>query len=635
MQSSRKGKFQIKAAKQIEETNQLWKVSLSVIFLSWGWFFLTNIYISYERSFEDGLGALIGGLAINNIGFFQLNTMDILSVLEYDENNDQNHKISANNDGVLTRKGNKNGSSTSSWNKMSSSGIIVKEFISIVEKDMVLASVSINKKLPEEHVSRESEESVQTSDSFCRAKEKDQNAAGEHQELRSKLVKNDAKGIKSSRVVPSLGEYKKKTITAKEKLYGTSQAGSVKNRIEPGGKEYNYASSSKGAKVLDFNKESKGASNVLSKDKDKYLRNPCSAGAKHVVIELSEETLVITIEIGNFEHYSSNLKEFELLSSLTYPTDSWVKIGNFTAANVKHKQRFVIPEPKWGRYLKLNLLTHYGSEFYCTLSVLQVFGVDAVETMLEDLISVQDGLHRFESEEQTTISEHSLPMSEATTDAHDDVYTKILSEIYYATSKMEQHHDSMKNGAAESVTETRLSQNGRMPGDAVLKILIEKVRSLDVNYAVFERYLEDLSNRHAEIFKDIDSEIHGKDLALDKIRREVQMLQSNQEAFKRNIIDLLDWKLRSSLQFDILFNSNSILRSQFDKIGENQVDMENQMIMVMIIISLNFGCFAVIKIVTDILKGICGMSQILGRMNSSWMMSFVCSTIVAFLIVLY
>ncbi|KMZ63186.1 hypothetical protein ZOSMA_41G00290, partial [Zostera marina] len=86
----------------------------------------------YERSFEDGLGALIGGLAINNIEFFQLNTMDILSVLEYDENNDQNHKISANNDGVLTRKGNKNGSSTSSWNKMSSSGIIVKEFISIV-----------------------------------------------------------------------------------------------------------------------------------------------------------------------------------------------------------------------------------------------------------------------------------------------------------------------------------------------------------------------------------------------------------------------------------------------------------------------------------------------------------------------
>ncbi|KMZ60449.1 hypothetical protein ZOSMA_59G00090 [Zostera marina] len=152
----------------------------------------------YERSFEDGLGALIGGLAINNIEFFQLNTMDILSVLEYDENNDQNHKISANNDGVLTRKGNKNGSSTSSWNKMSSSGIIVKEFISIVEKDMVLASVSTNKKLPEEHVSRESEESVQTSDSFCRAKEKDQNAAREHQELRSKSVKNDAKGIKSS-----------------------------------------------------------------------------------------------------------------------------------------------------------------------------------------------------------------------------------------------------------------------------------------------------------------------------------------------------------------------------------------------------------------------------------------------------
>ena len=138
------------------------------------------------------------------------------------------------------------------------------------------------------------------------------------------------------------------------------------------------------------NKESKGASNILGKDKDKYLRNPCSAEEKFVVIELSEETLVVTIEIENSEHYSSNPKEIELLGSLVFPTDDWVKLGNFTAANVKHAQRFALDEPKWLRYLKLNLLSHYGTEFYCTLSVVEVYGVDAVERMLEDLISVQE-----------------------------------------------------------------------------------------------------------------------------------------------------------------------------------------------------------------------------------------------------
>lgn len=82
----------------------------------------------------DGLGAVIGRLAINNIEFFQLNTMGKLAVLEYDETNDQNHKTSANNDGVLTRKGNKNGSSSSTRNKVSNSDIIVEEFIPMVEK---------------------------------------------------------------------------------------------------------------------------------------------------------------------------------------------------------------------------------------------------------------------------------------------------------------------------------------------------------------------------------------------------------------------------------------------------------------------------------------------------------------------
>ncbi|KAK1288314.1 hypothetical protein QJS10_CPB19g00224 [Acorus calamus] len=216
------------------------------------------------------------------------------------------------------------------------------------------------------------------------------NGGGGHPVLHVKEEREYPKNDKLSRVAPpGLDEFKSKTVNSREKLV-TGQSGSVTHRVEPGGKEYNYASASKGAKVLAFNKETKGASNILDKDKDKYLRNPCSAEEKYVIIELSEETLVNTIEIANFEHYSSNLKDFELLSSLVYPTEKWDKVGNFTAANAKHAQRFTLQEPKWARYLKLNLLSHYGLEFYCTLSSIEVYGVDAVERMLEDLISVQD-----------------------------------------------------------------------------------------------------------------------------------------------------------------------------------------------------------------------------------------------------
>lgn len=48
---------------------------------------------------------------------------------------------------------------------------------------------------------------------------------------------------------------------------------------------------------------------------------------------------------------------------INLPTDSWIKLGNFTAANVNHAETFVLQDPKWLIYLKLNLLNHHGSEF--------------------------------------------------------------------------------------------------------------------------------------------------------------------------------------------------------------------------------------------------------------------------------
>nr|GEU54706.1 SUN domain-containing protein 5-like [Tanacetum cinerariifolium] len=160
----------------------------------------------------------------------------------------------------------------------------------------------------------------------------------------------------------------------------------ITHRLEPDGTDYNYASASKGAKVVAHNKEANGASNILGLDHDKYLRNPCSVVDKYVIIELAEETLVDAVMIANFEHHSSNFKQFSLSGSLVFPTETWYPLGTFVAENVKHRQYFRLPEPKWARYLKLTLVSHYGSEFYCTLNVIEVYGVDAIERMLEDLI---------------------------------------------------------------------------------------------------------------------------------------------------------------------------------------------------------------------------------------------------------
>jgi hypothetical protein len=299
----------------------------------------------------------------------------------------------------------------------------------------------------------------------------------------------------------------------------------VIHRREPSGKLYNYAAVSKGTKVLDFNKEAKGASNILYKDIDKYLRNPCSAEGKFVIIELSEETLVNTVAIANFEHYSSNLKEFEILSSLTYPTENWETLGRFTVANAKHAQNFTIHEAKWARYLKLNLLSHYGSEFYCTLSILEIYGVDAVEKMLENLIPVEN--KKVEPDDKTKEPVEQTPLKETT--GGKESSQEPLDEDEFEVEDDKTNGDS-KNGAQDQNSEIRTVQAGRIPGDTVLKVLLQKVQSLDVSFSVMERYLEELNSRYMQIFKDFDADIDNKDALLEKIKLELKHLESSKDS---------------------------------------------------------------------------------------------------------
>jgi hypothetical protein len=330
-----------------------------------------------------------------------------------------------------------------------------------------------------------------------------------------------------------------RNITRQEKSQASpSRLVNITHRLELDGTAYDYASASKGAKVVAHNKEAKGASNILGKDHDKYLRNPCSVGEKFVVIELAEETLVVTVKIANFEHYSSNFKDFELSGSLSYPTETWSPLGTFVAANVKHAQCFKLPEPKWVRYLKLNLRSHYGSEFYCTLSVVEVYGVDAMERMLEDLIvtSAEPVLSTLPDPNSTAIP--SLKLDVGPLDRKREGEVQNASET--AGVGPESGNDGQKlnvaatkssailNGIPDPVIELRQQQSGRIPGDTVLKILMQKVRSLELNLSVLEEYIKELNRRQGDVLPELDKELSRILSLLEKSRGEIK--------------DLLGWK---------------------------------------------------------------------------------------------
>uniref|UniRef100_A0A5B7AII1 SUN domain-containing protein n=1 Tax=Davidia involucrata TaxID=16924 RepID=A0A5B7AII1_DAVIN len=464
---------------------------------------------------------------------------------------------------------------------------------------------------------------------------------------KEKLKKNKLEKLQNERTHHAYLNFDEfQIITRQEKDGGTpSRLVNITHRLELDGTEYNYASASKGAKVVAHNKEAKGATNILGKDHDKYLRNPCSVGGKFVVVELAEETLVDAVKIANFEHYSSNFKEFQLSGSLIYPTETWSLLGNFVAANVKHVQSFNLPEPKWVRYLKLNLLSHYGSEFYCTLSVLEVYGIDAIERMLEDFM-VPSG--ESVTNKLPNANSSAMPSLKAESGSSDLKRDGEVQNVVEAADKgIESIDDGRKhnievmknpvttNKIPDPAMEVRQQPNGRIPGDSVLKILMQKVRTLELNLSVLEEYIKELNRRQGDVLPNLDKELSRISLLLEKSKTEIKDLLEWKEIMEKGITDLESWKTAVSSQLDALVRENSMLRLDVEKVATDQVSLENKELAVLVV-SFFFACVAILKLVSERAMMFFGssMSNKVCRTSRGWVLILVSCSMTIFITLL-
>ncbi|CAI4225993.1 unnamed protein product [Auanema sp. JU1783] len=143
----------------------------------------------------------------------------------------------------------------------------------------------------------------------------------------------------------------------------------------------NYASKECGAKVITSNAEAENTKALLNdKEKDEYMRNPCSkAENKFVVIELCETIQPRLIELGNFELFSSGPREVKIWGTERFPNSEWELVAELNATDTRHLQTFVLHTRVYSKFIKLELVSHYGNEHYCTLSVLKVLGMSMAD----------------------------------------------------------------------------------------------------------------------------------------------------------------------------------------------------------------------------------------------------------------
>ncbi|XP_010439109.1 PREDICTED: uncharacterized protein SLP1-like [Camelina sativa] len=424
----------------------------------------------------------------------------------------------------------------------------------------------------------------------------------------------------------------KKTLEARDPRYANLEDKSLKAngssqlvnnathyRLEPDGTGYNYASAMKGAKVVEHNKEAKGASNVLGKDHDKYLRNPCSVSNKSVVIELAEETLVDTVRIANFEHYSSNLKEFSLSGSLSYPTEMWTPAGSFVAANIKQIQTFRLLEPKWLRYLKLNLVSHYGSEFYCTLSVVEVFGIDALEQMLEDL---------FVPSETLPSKPAMLELKTADEKQVGEVKSNRTDQIGKETEAQKKKDDVVKtiNLIGEKKYEVREKHN-------VLKVMMQKVKLIEMNLSVLEDSVKKMNDKQPEFSLEMKRTL----MLVEKSKADIREITEWKMKMEKELRDLELWKTFVASRVESLARGNTALRLDVEKIVKEQANLESKELGVLLI-SLFFVVLATIRLVSRRLWAFLRMSYTDKVRSlwpdSGWIMILLSSSIMIFITLL-
>jgi hypothetical protein len=156
---------------------------------------------------------------------------------------------------------------------------------------------------------------------------------------------------------------------------------------------FNYASFDCAAAVLKSNPEAKGSSAILDENRDRYMLNKCGASNKFVIIEMCEDILVDTVVLANFEFFSSTFKEFRVSVTDRYPIQErgWKTLGTYQGNNTRTLQVFVVENPLiWARYIRIEFLGHYGSEFYCPLSLLRIHGTTMMEEYKNQESAKQD-----------------------------------------------------------------------------------------------------------------------------------------------------------------------------------------------------------------------------------------------------
>ncbi|XP_056012269.1 SUN domain-containing ossification factor-like isoform X2 [Ostrea edulis] len=223
------------------------------------------------------------------------------------------------------------------------------------------------------------------------------------------------------------------------------------------GKKVNYASKDCGAKILGSNPEAENVDRILTSNKDDYMINPCTVSKKWFVIELCEPIYINEIEAGSFELFSSQPENISVSVSDRYPAKEYHNLGVFTLTETRGLDQFrtKVENNFFVKYVKVVMLTHYGEEHFCPLTMFRAYGIPVElgdDDDDDDLDTHQDeGEHRGDNGEALDSAEGTDSPKNLFSSAKDTVM-KLVKKVLNVEEKKEnsQLNNTLPlNGTAE------------------------------------------------------------------------------------------------------------------------------------------------------------------------------------------
>uniref|UniRef100_A0A6P7FB98 SUN domain-containing ossification factor n=1 Tax=Diabrotica virgifera virgifera TaxID=50390 RepID=A0A6P7FB98_DIAVI len=256
--------------------------------------------------------------------------------------------------------------------------------------------------------------------------------------------------------IPSFSEWAQKRLEEVEKNEQINS--SMKGNQVPNGKTQNaklrwknYASLDCGAKVVAANPEANSPGAILSPSSDEYKLNPCTSRIWFVV-ELCEAIQAKKIDLANYELFSSSPKEFTVSVSERFPTRDWAQIGKFTAKDERDIQSFDLDTELFGKYIKVEIKSHYGSEHYCPISLFRAYGASVFEVLQKEDSSVNrpDDDDEDEDDEENDLNSSQTDKKNLFSSATDAVMSVVKRAAQILGTKS--NDDSQKTNSSSAST---------------------------------------------------------------------------------------------------------------------------------------------------------------------------------------